>query len=74
MRKRNNLLTFVVLSLIIAFVIAVLVYVGGALLHTISFTSIPEPASALEGALLGAILGLGGSLIMRNKYYRESNE
>jgi small neutral amino acid transporter SnatA (MarC family) len=71
MRKRHNLLTIVILGLILAFVFAVLVYVGGALLQTINFTHIPEPGSAIEGGLLGAIIGIVGSLVARNKDHRE---
>ncbi len=71
MRKRPNLLTIVVLCLIFAFVFGVLVYVGGALLQTITFSRIPEPRSALEGVLVGAIIGLIGALVSRNKYNRK---
>ena|GEM_PF-6332966 len=71
MRKRRTLLTIVVLGLIFAFVFGVLVYVGGALLQTINFAQIPEPRSAFEAALLGAIIGLVGALVSRNKYNRK---
>jgi len=58
-----------VLTLIFAFVFGVLAYVGSAFLP-IHF--VPQsPEAALEGVLLGAILGFMGGLIGRNRYNRE---
>ena len=68
-RRKYNILTILVLTLIFAFVFAVLGYVGSGFLP-IHLT--PEsPQTALESGLLGAILGLIASLIARNRYNRE---
>ena len=71
-RKGRTIITIVVLSLIFAFVLGVLVYVGGALLQTVNFARIPEPATSFEGVLAGVLLGLIFGLIQRNKMNRES--
>ena len=70
-RKQPDILTIIVLTLIFAFVLGVLGYVGAALVPMISFTRPPQPGAALESALLGAVLGLIGSLIARNRANRE---
>ena len=68
-QKKYSILTILVLTLIFAFVFGALAYVGSAFLP-IHFA--PEsPEAALEGVLLGAILGFVGSLIARNRYNRE---
>jgi hypothetical protein len=64
-------MTAVVLSLIFAFALGVLVYVGGALLQLINFTRVPEPATSLEGVLTGIVIGLILVLARRNKMNRE---
>ena len=71
-RKGRTIITIVVLSLIFAFVLGVLVYVGGALLQTVNFARIPGPATSFEGVLAGVLLGLIFGLIQRNKMNRES--
>jgi hypothetical protein len=56
--ERAFMLKNILLVIIFAFVAGILIYVGGALLQTINFAHIPEPTAALEGLLLGVILGI----------------
>jgi H+/Cl- antiporter ClcA len=72
MQKKHDVLMVLLTALVLAFALGVLVYVGGAILQTVNITHIPEPRSALSSALLGAILGIIGNLIARNKYNKES--
>jgi hypothetical protein len=64
---RNTILSIVVLIIIFAFVLGVLVYVGGALLQTLNFASIPEPKTSPEAAIVGGVIGIIFGLIQKNK-------
>lgn len=70
-QKEHNITEIIILSLIFAFVLGVLVYVGGAILQTINFSHFPEPTSALEGALVGVALGLIFGLLQRSRMKKE---
>jgi high-affinity Fe2+/Pb2+ permease len=63
-RTGRDIMTAVALSLIFAFALGVLVYVGGALLQL-------RPAISLEGVLTGVVFGL---ILVLARWYKMNRE